>query len=169
MKKSIIGLVFGLIVGLTLSASASSVLGKTIDAIYPLYVSGTRSPVDAISIEGTSYIPVRVAAETFGYDVSFSSDVILLTKQETEPATPTPGSSIIVPETETITMAEYNQLEIGMSYDEAVEIIGGDGIVSSERINRIIYTWYGSVKGSSCADITFKDNKLISKLQRGLE
>jgi len=80
MKKSIIGLVFGLIVGLALSASASSMLGKAIDAVYPLFIDGTRCSVDAISIEGTSYIPVRNAGEMFGYNVNFVDNVIILNK-----------------------------------------------------------------------------------------
>jgi hypothetical protein len=193
MKKSIIGLVFGLIVGLTLSASASSILGKAIDAIYPLYISGTRSSVDAISIEGTSYVPVRNAGEAFGYDVNFSSDVILLTKKTTQQSVSTitddldyvlkvsganentPDTSIIVPKTETITLAEYNQLEIGMSYDEAMEIIGGPGRISDEdkstdgSYHSIIYSWYGTAGNYTSANIRFINDKLNEKLQQGLK
>ncbi len=188
MKKSIIGLVVGLIVGFTLSASANSMLGKTVDIIYPLFIDGVRCQVDAITIEGTSYIPVRSAGEMFGYDVNFANEVITLTKQKTVSTTQTtsddlayvlqvsgvtentPDTSVTIPKTETITLAEYNQLEIGMSYEEVVEIIGGPGKVSQEISDRISYNWpsvAGANKGGGWA--VFKDNKLIQKGQIGLE
>lgn len=175
MKKLLCGFILGLVLASSLPAYASGLIGRMVDATYPLFVDGTRCPDDAVSIEGTSYIPVRTAGELFGYDVNFSSGVVLLTKPETEAApqsetATTPDTSVTLLKTETITLAEYNQLEIGMSYDEAVDIIGGPGIVSDEHTERKVYNWYSTPEGNKgSAWITFKDNRLISKGQEGLE
>ena len=177
MKKVLFGFLIGAILAFNLSVYAGGFIGKTVDATYPLFVDNVRCTVDAISIEGTSYIPVRAAADLFGYDVNFASDVILLTKQQviqqpvstiidipiTTPVPPTP------PKTETITMAEYNQLEVGMSYEEAVRIIGGPGKISNKNEHSIIYTWYGTPGHFTGADIRFINGKLDEKLQQGLE
>jgi len=174
MKIWLSGFVLGLVLASSLPAYASGIIGKAVDATHPLFVDGTRCAVDAVSIGGTSYIPVRTAAEMFGYDVNFSSGVVLLTKAKTEAMQPetvtTPDTSVTLPETETITLAEYNQLEIGISYEEAVSIIGGPGIVSDDHTNRIVYNWYSTPEGNKgSAWITFKDNRLITKGQEGLE
>jgi len=72
MKKLIVGVIIGLALGFTFSAGANTIIGKAVDTIYPLFIDGTRSPVDAVSIEGTSYIPVRKAGEMFGYEVQYN-------------------------------------------------------------------------------------------------
>lgn len=181
MKRFIVGAMFGMLLALAGTAFAGGMIGKSVDTVYPLFVNDTRCQVDAISIEGTSYIPVRSAAGLFGYDVNFTSDVIMLTKQKAiQPAVSTttnentPDTSIALPKTETITLSEYNQLQVGMSYEEAVRIIGGPGMVSdegkTEKSYRILYTWYstaGDNKGS--AGIRFINGKLNDKLQQGLE
>ena len=184
-KKIISGFVVGAILMFTVSVYADSFIGKTVDTTYPLFVNNVRCTVDAISIEGTSYIPVRTAGEMFGYDVNFTSDVILLTKQKSSnqqelfnqqtlqeiyEKTPNP---VEPSKTETITLDEYNQLEVGMGYEDAVKIIGGPGRISDDhrldKENIIIYSWYGAEGGSSSAWITFKDDKLKAKGQEGLE
>jgi hypothetical protein len=81
MKKLLAALVFVLVLtGAVVAYAGGGMIGKTVDAVYPFYADGTRSPVDAIGIEGTSYIPVRAAGEMFGYDVGFSDDVIALNR-----------------------------------------------------------------------------------------
>jgi len=181
MKKVISGFVVGAILMFTVSVYADSIIGKAIDTTYPLFIDGTRCTVDAVSIEGTSYIPVRKAAEMFGYDVNFSSDVIILAKQkasnqqelfnqqtlqEIYEKTPNP---VEPSKMETITLDEYNQLEIGMSYDEVIKTIGGPGRVSNENAHSIIYSWYGAQGNSTSANIRFINGKLDEKLQQGLE
>lgn len=71
-----------------------------------------------------------------------------------------------------ITMDMYNQIETGMTYDEVVAIIGGEGELQSDTsvagISSQLYSWPGSSLGSSCS-ITFNDGKVSSKSQYGLD
>ena len=74
-----------------------------------------------------------------------------------------------------ITLAEYNQIVIGMTYSECVEVIGGDGTLDIEiggagEITGSIrnYTWQGTTDYGS-AILSFDDYVLYSKAQFGLE
>lgn len=83
MRKFISGAVFGLILSTTLTAfAASPLIGKQVKEIFPLKIDGIRSPKDVVAIDGTSYLPVRVAAEQFGYYVSFVNREVILIKRE---------------------------------------------------------------------------------------
>ena len=76
----------------------------------------------------------------------------------------------------TITMEEYDQIKIGMTYDEVREIVGGDGEnvssadfgIGSESIMEI-YSWDGAEDGYGSATIIVQDGTVISKSQYGLE
>lgn len=73
-----------------------------------------------------------------------------------------------------ITMDEFQKLKNGITYSEAVNIIGGEGTLSSEigvegeQFHTITYTFEGD-KLASSAIITFQEGKLSSKTQFGLE
>lgn len=74
-----------------------------------------------------------------------------------------------------ITLSEYNQLVVGMTYSQCVEIIGGDGTMDIEvgstdsSIGSLRnYTWQGTSEYSS-ATLSFDDFVLYSKFQIGLE
>lgn len=76
----------------------------------------------------------------------------------------------------TITMDEYKQIEIGMTYDEVREIVGGDGEnVSSADLwlddasIMEIYSWNGAGDGYGSATIIVQDGTVISKFQSELE
>lgn len=74
---------------------------------------------------------------------------------------------------EYITLAEYNQIKSGMSYDEVKEIIGSEGsLTSSVTFNGItiqIYTWYGNGITGSNANVTFTNDSVTGKAQVGLK
>ncbi|SFD42597.1 protein of unknown function [Lentibacillus persicus] len=81
------------------------------------------------------------------------------------------------PETEddsTITGEEFEQISNGMTYDEVVSIIGGEGTVQSEtgeegsQFHTIIYSWEGADGWGSNAMLTFQDGQLQSKSQAGV-
>ena len=87
-----------------------------------------------------------------------------------DPETP-PAEDLV-----TITMEEYDQIEIGMTYDEVREIVGGDGEnVSSTDIGigdefvMEIYSWDSAGDGFGSATIIVQDGTVISKSQYGLE
>lgn len=86
MKKVLIGFILGAILSSSLVVSANTMIGKTIDNIYPLFIDGKRVNKDVIVIEGTSYLPVKVSGESFGYDVKWDSvnKQVLMEKQTTE-------------------------------------------------------------------------------------
>ena len=71
-----------------------------------------------------------------------------------------------------ITLAQYNKLKEGMTYDEVYEVLGCDGDLVTETnmngSNIKMYTWNGTVEGSYC-NIGFTDGKVSSLSQSGLE
>ena len=74
-----------------------------------------------------------------------------------------------------ITLAEYNQIIVGMTYSQCVEIIGGEGTLNTEIGSAGSYTgsiknysWKGTVEYSS-ASISFDNFVVYSKFQVGLE
>ena len=75
-----------------------------------------------------------------------------------------------------ISLEEFNQIETGMSYEEVVEIVGGEGTVLSEsditgdgQYKTTIYSWDGNGMLGANANVTFQGGKVISKAQFGLE
>lgn len=75
----------------------------------------------------------------------------------------------------TMTMAEFNQLKDGMSYEEATSIIGGPGEVTvesgkkGEALHTVIYQYKGEGDLGANANVTFQGNKLNMKAQMGLK
>ena len=71
-----------------------------------------------------------------------------------------------------ITMEQYNSIETGMTYDEVVEILGGEGTLLSDTeisgMTSQVYMWSGTSLGAN-ANITFSDGKVMAKAQVGLE
>lgn len=72
---------------------------------------------------------------------------------------------------EMITMEEFNRIEMGMTYQEVVFAIGGEGELISENeianIHTTMYKWDGIGYGN--ANVTFQDGVAVSKSQFGLE
>lgn len=69
-----------------------------------------------------------------------------------------------------ISKEEFESLETGMTYEEVVSIIGGEGELSSQvglaGYDTKIYMWEGSFGAN--ANVTFQNNELVSKAQFGL-
>lgn len=78
MKKLISGILIGFILTLPFQALASSTIGKSVNATLPFFIDGQKSNVDAIVVEGTSYVPLRSAGDMFGYNVNYSNGEIRL-------------------------------------------------------------------------------------------
>ena len=74
-----------------------------------------------------------------------------------------------------ITMAEFNEIEHGMSYKEVVEIIGSSGEMLSEvgkkgsDLYTVVYMWEGSGKIGANANIMFQGDEVTTKAQFGLK
>lgn len=73
MKKYVIGAIIGIMLSTSYSVSAEviNMIGKKVDGSYPFKINGKRATQDVIVIEGASYVPVRAAADLFGYDIDF--------------------------------------------------------------------------------------------------
>lgn len=75
--------------------------------------------------------------------------------------------------TEYITLEEFNKIQTGMTYDEVVNIIGSNGTLSSESevtgYHTQIFTWQGYGVPGANANVTFQNNKVVTKAQAGLK
>ncbi|MEW9700436.1 hypothetical protein [Paenibacillus sp. SI8] len=98
MKKYVIGGIAGFLMATALSAHAAeitTIVGKTIQGVFPFRIEGKTLDTPAIVVDGTSYLPIRAFGEATGYDASFDADLGVSLKKKVEltskPApTPTP-------------------------------------------------------------------------------
>lgn len=71
-----------------------------------------------------------------------------------------------------ITLAEFNEIKNGMTYEQVKDIVGCDGTVNSDTevmgSKMTIYSWYGK-DGISNANVNIQNGKLINKTQIGLK
>ena len=85
MRKYLIGFIAGLICAIAFPAAAAevtSLVGKTIDAEYPVIVNGKELPVKATSIEGVSSTPNRALADALNLDISFTNNTVIIESKE---------------------------------------------------------------------------------------
>lgn len=72
----------------------------------------------------------------------------------------------------TITLEKFEQIEMEMTYQEVVNIIGEEGTLSTESLyggqSMEIYCWYDST-GVSNATISFMNGRVTGKSQIGLK
>lgn len=104
--------------------------------------------------------------------------IALATSQGTNNSEPTAtnSDSLTTEENSKITLEEFNSIETGMTYEQVVEIIGGEGTVLSEadvvgdaQYKTTMYSWKGKGNLGANANITFQAGKVVSKAQFGLE
>ena len=93
--------------------------------------------------------------------------------KETKPAAPKAKAK--AKNKDTMSMAEFEQLKSGMTYEEAVKIIGGKGEVLSESgeegtdFYTVMYMWDGEGEFGANSNIMFQGGKLNTKSQFGLK
>lgn len=68
-----------------------------------------------------------------------------------------------------ITFAQYEQLEVGMTLENVIDILGGEGEALSEAENMVVYNYKGVAGNGGNAVIAFQGGKLLTKAQSGLE
>jgi hypothetical protein len=89
---------------------------------------------------------------------------------QTSPSPPDPG-----PKPSDITLDEYNQIQVGMTYEQVVAIVGDPGLNTANvpnfdytpPENGAAYVFFGH-NPNSAATAVFQDGVLISKFQKGL-
>lgn len=88
-------------------------------------------------------------------------------------ATPAPAPK---PENEpTMSKAEFDKIQNGMTYEEVVEIVGGPGEMLSEsgtkgdQFHTVMYMWEGEGGLGANANAMFQGGKMMNKTQLGLK
>ena len=71
MRKFIAGFIVGGVMAMALPVSGGSVVGRVVQATMPLAIDGARVAQEVAIIDGTSYLPLRVVADLFSYDITF--------------------------------------------------------------------------------------------------
>ncbi len=75
-------------------------------------------------------------------------------------------------EKKVVTLAQYQLLKTGMTYQQVVGILGGKGVEISRNENgggvTVIYKWEGDGIGANL-NATLRDGQLIQKTQSGLK
>ena len=130
---------------LTMSVAVAFIAGLVM-----LVIIGPPSPSDL-----RASTPDRVETPTFPTPVY---------SNPTPPAPPALPSGV--------TYANYQRLETGMSYPEAMAILGSPGIEQSRSeiagITTVLYTWRVP-RGLANMNAMFQDGKLLTKAQMGLD
>lgn len=71
-----------------------------------------------------------------------------------------------------VTLALYDSIKTGMTYDEVIAIFGTDGeLMSTSKLldaETTIYMWDGTTLGGNC-NVTFQNGEVFAKAQFGLE
>jgi hypothetical protein len=91
--------------------------------------------------------------------------------QDDEPRVAAPRRPAAAPRSR-VTMASYQQLTDGMTYEEAVQVLGAQGREMSRTdlagISTVMYSWEGAGGIGANMTVMFQNNKLVSKSQFGL-
>lgn len=97
------------------------------------------------------------------------------TNAATEETTKAEKTTTTEGNTDRISLAEFNEITEGMTYDEVTGIIGGPGTVASSSdmagTKTVMYTWEGSNDSGlgANANAMFQNDKMITKAQFGLK
>ncbi|MFW5438733.1 stalk domain-containing protein [Paenibacillus apiarius] len=92
MKKAIIGVCVGLLIGTTGTAlAAQTETFQAIAAKFNFVVDGQQKEAknSPVTINGKSYLPVVDVADMLGYDVKYANKTVTFTSKESKEATPT--------------------------------------------------------------------------------
>lgn len=93
MKKYVAGLMFLALILLPIHALSDNMIGKKIEFEVPVKLNGEYLNVNAIGVNGTTYLPVRAAFEAVGGDVKWDDaarEVVInldLSDQQEDPST----------------------------------------------------------------------------------
>jgi len=103
MRKFIVGTLFGLLLSLSVTVyaeEAKTLVGRTIEGTFPVFLNGKKLSNEAIVIDGTSYLPVREIAEMLALAVKFNQQEGISLEQDETKSSDWPGTVIILPPTE---------------------------------------------------------------------
>lgn len=88
MRKYVVGVIAGLLLGFTISAHAEEVgnlIGQAVQGTFPVKIEGAQLESPAIVVDNKTYLPVRAFGEAIGYNVGFDADLgVNLSKSVTD-------------------------------------------------------------------------------------
>ena len=164
----------GMILGIVAVVTSCFVLGGlfgTIGLILSIIALTNKNKKKGMAIAG---IILNIIGITIAMVVLISSVI------NNQTATPSSASSEASTSEESTfditegcaTMDKFNQIEIGMTYDEVVDIVGSEGTLMSEagsdEYKVSIYYWY-SVTHIANMNVSFENGVVTGKAQVGLE
>ncbi|WP_088830276.1 stalk domain-containing protein [Paenibacillus tyrfis] len=111
MKKLIVGLTVGMMLGSAATAFAAEDIGKEIKAVFAKFnfkINGVDTPLETTPLvyEGTAYLPVREVGKLTGYTVSYKEDTQTIELTNVTSTTYTPPAKSEQPATETVKKAD---------------------------------------------------------------
>lgn len=109
MRKTIFGLVIGLMIGLSTNAFAA--IGDKVEAVFAEFVfvvNGEVKTLDAVPIviNGSSYLPVRSVANILGYDLTYKADLRTIEFNKNEQAMLNEVNTVLATGVEKMAVAE---------------------------------------------------------------
>lgn len=87
MRKYIVGGLIGFLLAVPFTAfgeQISSLVGKQIKSEHAIIADGKALSKKAISIDGTTYAPLRAVADAVGYDIAFTNSTVILSNPAQE-------------------------------------------------------------------------------------
>jgi hypothetical protein len=88
------------------------------------------------------------------------------------PIQPAPDRLVMITPKTVVTLAQYERLQTGMTHQQVVGILGGEGLELPRNGvgsgGEVTYRWWGAEIGAGMR-ATFQDGKLIQKSQSGLK
>lgn len=171
MKKYIAGLLTGILIMSTTFVFGQEITRTaniTLDKVKILF-DGKDTKLETLLYNGKTYLPLKDTTDLIGLDLVWNG------KTNTADISMSEDFTLDFLNSPTISMEEYNKLEIGMTYKETVGIIGGEGKLISKQKDSVnntfsyMYTFEGEGKVGANATILFVDNKIFSKAEFGLK
>lgn len=169
-----------LIDGLFPSESISSV--RVSDIKIELYVQSSADSMDWSSTEQAAQAASTVLLDGVGLQYAIvyvqdeSGNNLLTTMNGETTYNINTVETVSGPNPSTISLAEFEAIQIGMEYQEVFDIIGGRGTMLSEvdmglgdEYYTVIYQWEGEGSLGANANVTFQGGVVTAKAQFGLE
>lgn len=141
----------------------------TISNMVPVYVTLIVTDEQAVSLSTQEYSgKVHLVLHP-----NIKTDTAPSEKDKTDNSAskPTPKKESTQASDKSITLAEYNQIKAGMTYNDVKVIVGCEGTQASpvtvKGVTTIVYTWTGEAQGST-ASVAFVDDAVTDMTQTGL-
>lgn len=127
----------------------------------------SAQPLSTNVSPGVAFVVIIAAMVVFG---GLAASGVFKPRAKPEPGRFVMPQVPLLQDAPVVTQAEYTSLREGMSYSEAVSIIGASGEELSRSdlagISTVMYSWTNS--NGSNMNAMFQDGKLVTKAQFGL-